>query len=244
MQVGLIIIGNEVLSGGFPDRNIHFLCKEFFRLGARVREVVIVPDDEMIVSQKLKEFMPLFDLIVTTGGIGPTHDDITYGALARAVGEPLEVHPELLALAEQKRRPLNEAALKLTRLPRGALLLTGGDFVWPPVKVRNVVALPGIPELVVAQFGAVAALVSASPPVVRQVKCRGHEVALAEAAALTDVRFPNVEVGSYPISGPKGSHVLLRFTAPDGECCDLAVEDFLANLPANIGTDPPETIEP
>jgi molybdenum cofactor synthesis domain-containing protein len=239
--IGLIIIGNEILSGGSADRNIHFLCRELFALGARVGEVAVVSDHELVVAGKLRDFMPRFDLVITTGGIGPTHDDITSQAVARAVGQPLEVHPELLALAERKRHPLNDAARKLTMVPRGAELLAGGDFIWPPVKVENVVVLPGIPELVVAQFGAIASLIVARPFVVRQVKCYGHEVALAAAAALTDAHYADVEVGSYPIWAGGESHVLMRFTASEEDRCMCAVSDFLARLPKGVRTAPLET---
>jgi len=205
-----------------------------------VGEVAIVPDTVRVVAERLRQFMARFDLVITTGGIGPTHDDITFEAVALALDRPLVQRPELLAIAQERKRPLNDAARKLTMIPEGAELLEGGDFIWPPVKVDNVVVLPGIPRLVVAQFGAIARMVTGPPPVVMQVKCWGHEVALAEAAARTDEEFPEVEVGSYPIWDGEKGHVLVRFTARAMELSERAANHFLAGLPAGLRTDSPE----
>jgi molybdenum cofactor synthesis domain-containing protein len=234
VNVGLVIIGNEVLSGTVVDANSHFLERELFALGAKVREVCTLPDEIELVAAKVKEYSSRFDLVITTGGIGPTHDDITYEAVAKAMGVDLVVQPGLEALALRKFKTLNEAGRKLTMVPAGAELLPGSNFIWPPIKCGNVVVLPGIPDMIVAQFPAVAQLVEKRPVVVLEVRCFVHEVVLAEAATAVAKDFPDVEVGSYPILKGPGTHALLRFVGQDRGRTLAAFRSFLRRLPADV----------
>lgn len=234
MNVGLVIIGNELLSGKFADLNSHFLAGRLFGAGARVCEIITIPDVIETVVAKVREYSGRFDLVITTGGIGPTHDDITFEAVALALEAPLEQHSGLLKLALRRVSELNEAARKLTLLPRGAELLSGGNLAWPPVKVGNVVVLPGIPSLIEAQWPALEPLLPGTGFTALEVKCLAHEVQLAEAAAGANRGLPDVEVGSYPILAPEGNHVLIRFTGQDPKRVASARDRFLEDLPANV----------
>ncbi len=234
MKVGLIIIGNEILSGRFADANTSFLAKKLLTHGVHVGEVAILPDDIVTVADKIREYSSRFDLVITTGGIGPTHDDITLNAVARAVERPLVEHPELVAIAHEKIGELNDATRKLTLVPEGTELLEGGRFVWPPLKVDRVVVLPGVPALIRAQFPALVKLLPNDHYFEAELRCLAREVDLAASAGETDRAFEDVDVGSYPILGETTHHVLMRFTGSDAERIEEAVQFFLRSAP--VGT--------
>lgn len=237
MNVGLIIIGNEILAGRFPDANTSFLAEQLLRHGVRVGEVAILPDVTSTVAAKINEYRNRFDLVITTGGIGPTHDDITLDAVSLALGRPMVSHPKLLDIARSKIGDLNEATLKLTRVPEGTELLSGGRFVWPPLKVADVVVLPGVPALIRAQFPALVQLLPDDHYFAREVRCMAREIDLAKAAEEIDLQFDEVDVGSYPIIGQGEHHVLLRFTGTVLEEVEEALAAFLQRLPDQIVVD-------
>ena len=231
MKVGLIIIGNEILSGRFADANTSFLAQQLLAHGVQVGEVAIIPDEIVTVAGKICEYAARFDLVITTGGIGPTHDDVTLDAVAKAVGRPLVEHPELVAIAREKIGEMNEATRKLTLVPEGTELLAGGRFVWPPLKVGKIVVLPGVPALIRAQFPALVQLLPDDKYFEAELRCLAREVDLAASAGETDAAFTDVEVGSYPIIGDKSHHVLLRFTGTDAPRIEEAIAFFLERAP-------------
>jgi molybdenum cofactor synthesis domain-containing protein len=233
MKVGLIIIGNEILSGRFADANTPFLAQMLLTHGVHVGEVAILPDDIVTVAGKICEYSSRFDLVITTGGIGPTHDDITLDAVSKAVGRPLVEHPDLVAIAQEKIGTLNEATRKLTRVPEGTELLDGGRFVWPPLKVDKIVVLPGVPALIRAQFPALVQLLPDDLYFEAELRCMAREVDLAACAGETDEAFEDVDVGSYPIIGSSTHHVLMRFTGTDAVRIEEAVVFFLERVPAD-----------
>jgi len=240
MNIGIIIIGNEILSGSIADTNSHYLSRRLFACGARVGEICTIPDEVESVAGKVREYSDRFDLVITTGGIGPTHDDITFQAVAQAFEADLVVHLELEKISTSRYGRPNEAARKLMMVPAGSELLEGGKFVWPPVKMNNVVVLPGIPLLVEAQFSAIERLLPGSSFCVEQVKCLGREVDLADAAGRVSDRFPEVEVGSYPILSSEGNYVTVRFTGRDADDTRQALESFLGAIPPGVRTEPVE----
>lgn len=229
---GIVIIGNEILSGSVVDSNSGYLAQELFARGVSLREVAVVPDDLETIAGKVREFSGRFDLVFTTGGVGPTHDDITLEAVAAAFSLELEEHPELAHIVKSKfGEGMNEAARKLTLVPASAGLLRGGESLWPPVQVRNIVILPGIPALIRAQMPALEELLPSRQFHVVSKKCYSPEFKLAAAAAETAAEFPDVEVGSYPIIDKKDRHVLVKFTGVDKERVAGAVESFVSRLP-------------
>jgi len=236
MEVGLIIIGNEILSGAVVDTNTTFLARELFARGVRLSEVAVIPDVVETIAARVREFSGRFDLVLTTGGIGPTHDDVTYEGVARAFGRSLELRQELAEIGAGKKWWNAASAAKLCRVPEGATLLPGGPLPWPPVKVENVVVLPGIPSLVEAHMPALAALLPVGSFFVRTVRCWGREVDLAEAAEQVASGSRDVEVGSYPILGREGmpGHVLVKFTGRDEARVVQATEQFLAALSSTM----------
>ncbi len=232
---GIVIIGNEILSGAVADANTGYLAQELFARGVSLREVAVVPDDLETIAGKVSDFSARFDVVFTTGGIGPTHDDVTFAAVGLAFNLGLEEHPELVRIARSKfKQGLNNAARKLTIVPATAELLPGGRFLWPPVKVKNVVVLPGIPALIRAQMPALDRLLPARRFYVVSKKCYVHEVELAAAAAGTAAEFPDVEVGSYPITETEDRHILVKFTGSDEGRVAAAVAGFVSRLPDQV----------
>src|SRR6516165_12060779 len=150
----LLVIGNEVLSGRTQDANIRFLAQGLGAIGIPLREVRVIPDVADTIVNTVNEVRAKFDHVFTTGGIGPTHDDITSGCVARAFGVPLIVHPEARRLLEGHYPPggLNEARLRMAQVPEGASLLPNPISRAPGFQICNVYVLPGVPQIMQAIF--------------------------------------------------------------------------------------------
>ena len=150
---GIILIGNEILSGKIRDENAAYLCRELRALGVDVRRIAVIPDEVGLIADEVATFTKAFDLVFTSGGVGPTHDDVTIEGVARAMAVPVVRHPELVALLERYYRgKVTEAALRMAEIPEGAELVTGGTLRFPTVLMRNVYVLPGVPEIFRQKF--------------------------------------------------------------------------------------------
>src|SRR5712691_3132226 len=145
---GIILIGNEILSGKIADVNAAYLCRELRQLGVDVRRISVVPDEVELIAREVGAQSRDFDVVFTSGGVGPTHDDVTIEGVARAMGVPVVRHPRLVATLEgYYRGELNDAHLKMAEVPDGAELMADGELVFPAVVVRNIYILPGVPEI-------------------------------------------------------------------------------------------------
>ncbi|MGA0395378.1 MAG: competence/damage-inducible protein A, partial [Rhodospirillales bacterium] len=144
----LLIIGNEVLSGRTKDKNLGFLAEQLTDIGVRMAEARVVPDEEDVIVAALNEVRAKYDYVFTTGGIGPTHDDITAACVAKAFGKKLIRHPDAVALFEKKYKPedLNEARLKMTEVAEGAVLVDNPVSQAPGFHIENVYVFAGIPR--------------------------------------------------------------------------------------------------
>ncbi|PYM80837.1 MAG: competence/damage-inducible protein A [Candidatus Rokuibacteriota bacterium] len=137
---GIILVGNEILSGKTVDANAAYLCRELRELGVEVRRIAVIPDEVALIAEEVAAFSKAFDLVFTSGGVGPTHDDVTIEGVARALGVPVVRHPELVALLERYYRDkLTDAALRMAEIPEGAELITGNGLRFPNVAMRNVI---------------------------------------------------------------------------------------------------------
>ncbi len=213
----VIVIGNEILSGRTQDANIAFLGERLNALGVRLMEARVIPDIEDTIVAAVNEARARFDYVFTTGGIGPTHDDITAASIAKAFGVPLIVHPEARALLEAHYPPgeLTEARLRMARTPEGAALIENPVSKAPGFQMENVFVMAGIPAIAQAMFESLShRLVGGTP-----LKSRSVTIYLAEsrmAPSLTELqeRYPDVEIGSYPFSreGRFGARLVLRST--------------------------------
>src|SRR5436189_1651822 len=152
---GIILIGNEILSGKIADVNAAYLCRELRQLGVDVRRISVVPDEVELIAREVVAQSRDFDVVFTSGGVGPTHDDVTIEGVARAMGVPVVRHPRLVATLERYYRDkVTDAALRMAEIPEGAELITGNGLRFPNVAMRNVYVLPGVPEIFRRKFDA------------------------------------------------------------------------------------------
>jgi molybdenum cofactor synthesis domain-containing protein len=211
----VLIIGNEILSGKTQDTNLQFLGFELAKLGIRLAEGRVVRDDATAIIRHLNEVRREFTYVFTTGGIGPTHDDITAECVAQAFGVPLERNEEAVQRLQHSGRPLNEARLKMARIPRGAVLIDNPVSNAPGFRLENVFVFAGIPSIARAMFAsAIPMLARGSPILSASVDAYLREGDFAEALERIQQRYTTVEIGSYPFNrdGRLGATLVARGT--------------------------------
>jgi molybdenum cofactor synthesis domain-containing protein len=233
----IIVIGNEILSGKVVDTNAAFLCGELRSLGVALRRILVIPDELDEIAQAVRSYKPAFDIVFTSGGVGPTHDDITMAGIALALNRRVIRHPIL----EQKIREfsgdkINEARLKLAEVPEGAeLVFAAGDMNFPAIHVENLYILPGIPEIFRDKFLAIKARFAVDPYFLRVVYTRSAESTIAQYLNRTLDAFPLLQLGSYPKLGDPEYRVRVTLESKDKDYVNRAFEHLVAQLP-------PETI--
>ena len=231
---GIILIGNEILSGKIKDENAAYLCRELRALGVDVRRIAVIPDEVALIADEVAAFTKAFDLVFTSGGVGPTHDDVTIEGVARAMAVPVIRHPELVALLERYYRgKVTEAALRMAEIPEGAELITGGTLRFPTVLMRNVYVLPGVPEIFRQKFDAVRERFRDQPIHLKNVFVRIGEGTLADYLNRLLESFPLLQVGSYPEFSNPEYQVKVTLESRDRGYLEQALGDFLARLPAD-----------
>ena len=244
VTAAVVVIGNEILSGRTRDSNIVFIAKSLTDLGIRLKEVRVVGDAEDEIVAAVNALRHRFTYVFTTGGIGPTHDDITADSIAAAFGVGIDYHPEvyesLMQFFRDRGMEPNEARLRMARIPDSARLIANKLSTAPGFQIGNVFVLAGVPEIARAMFEA------ASPRLRRGavIHSRSVRVHCGEgtiAVALGDLQqdFPDVDMGSYPWhkDGTFGTSVVLRST--DRERLDSAY-DHVFQAAADAGGEPVE----
>ena len=227
----VLIIGNEILSGKTQDTNLQFLGFELAKLGIRLAEARVVRDEPAAIIRHLNEARREFTYVFTTGGIGPTHDDITAECVAQAFGVPLVLDDEAVARLQRGGRPLNEARLKMARVPRGSELVDNPVSNAPGFRVENVFVFAGIPSIARAMFAsAIPMLVQAPPILSASVDAYLREGDFAEALTRIQEQHPTVEIGSYPFNrdGRFGATLVSRGT--DRALLEKVVEEIVAAM--------------
>jgi len=229
---GIVVIGNEILSGKVTDTNSSFLTRELRRMGVDVRRITVIPDDLDDIARTVRAFHERFDLVFTSGGVGPTHDDMTIEGIARAFGRSVVRERELeQKLREFYKEKVNEARLKMSEVPQGAELIYGGALAFPTLKIANVYILPGIPEILQSKFLAIRERFSADPFHLRIVYTREGEGAIAQFLNDTLRSFPELLLGSYPKIGDPEYVVKLTLESKDRDYVERALEHLLRVLP-------------
>jgi len=196
----VVIIGNEVLSGRVRDANLPFLARELKALGIRLREARVIADRREAIVEALRALCPRHDYVFTTGGIGPTHDDVTAEAVAAAFGVELVRNPEAVAILERHYGDeINPARLRMANTPAGAELLDNPVSRAPGFRVENCYVLPGVPRILQAIFdGFKHRLAGGAVLASRTVTAELAESLVAEGLAAVQERHPEAEIGSYP----------------------------------------------
>ena len=237
----LLVIGNEVLSGRTQDANIRHLAVRLGEIGIPLREVRVIPDVPDTIIGAVNECRARFDHVFTTGGIGPTHDDITSECVAAAFSVPWEPHPEAWARLERHLGPerFNAARQRMATVPRGATLIDNPVSVAPGFTIGNVHVMAGVPLIMQAMFETLAPRLQGGAPVAsRAVHAIGLlEGDLAEGLQAIQGRYPALDLGSYPFYRATGGGVALVAKGTDAAALDACVAEVTA-LVAALGKEP------
>ena len=215
MKAALIIIGNEILSGRTKDKNLAYLAEWLNEIGIQLYEVRVIRDDEKEIIDCVNLLRKKYDYVFTTGGIGPTHDDITTDSIAKAFNVELETNPEALKILQSyyKEGELNEARLKMTLLPKGAELVENPVTKAPGFKMENVFVMAGIPSIMQGMLeGAKAFLNVGNKMTSKSIDVFMPESYVAEELSKMQDNYPEVEIGSYPFNkeGQFGTSLVMR----------------------------------
>ena len=211
----VLIIGNEILSGKTQDANLQFLALEFARLGIRLDEARVIRDEPEVIAAVVNELRARYSYVFTTGGIGPTHDDLTAESIARAFDLPLVIDEEARRRIASGGRELNAARLKMAMIPQGASLIDNSVSLAPGFRIGNVFVLAGVPSIARAMFAACEhELRGGSPILSESVDVWQREGDFAAALDAIARRYPEVEIGSYPFAreGRYGASLVVRGT--------------------------------
>ena len=209
---GIIIIGNEVLSGKTLDTNSNFLCKKLFEIGIECKEISVVQDIEKNIVEKINLFRKKFDYVFTTGGIGPTHDDITSQSIAKAFKDKLVLNKLAKSKLEKhySDEPLTKARLKMAYLPSKATLIDNPVSIAPGFSVGNVHVFPGVPkifEIMLKEF--IKGIGEQKKFFKRNITTEIPEGIFAEYVGTIQKKYPDVDIGSYPYFKKKSFGVSL-----------------------------------
>jgi molybdenum cofactor synthesis domain-containing protein len=223
----IVVIGNEVLSGRTQDANIRFLAQRLGDMGIPVREVRIIPDVADTIIRTIVETRAAFDHVFTTGGIGPTHDDITSECIAAAFGVPWEKQPIVWARMQAHYPPgqFNEARQRMATMPRGAVLIDNGRSIAPGFSMVNVHVMAGVPAIMRAMFDMLAPTLQGGTPVISRSV---HAAGILEgdiAAGLTQIQNdnPDLDIGSYPYYRDTGGGVAIVAKGTNPAQADAAI---------------------
>ena len=217
---GLIVIGDEILSGRIGDRNVATIATWLNLQGIRLAEVRMVPDETGRIVEAVNALRERWDYLFTTGGIGPTHDDITVDAIAEAIGVPVVVHPDARAALDRYysgRGGLTEARLRMARVPEGAELIENPISGAPGIRIANIFILAGVPHIANLMLEGLSGKLEGGMPVLSLVVgCWVPESEVADLLADTERAHEGCQIGSYPFfrEGKVGANFVIRSTAP------------------------------
>ncbi|MBE9605572.1 competence/damage-inducible protein A [Acetobacteraceae bacterium H6797] len=237
----LLIIGNEVLSGRTQDANLNFIAKRCSARGITLAEVRVIPDIREVIIGTVNEVRAKFDHVFTTGGIGPTHDDITSECVAAAFGVPWEPHPvawEKMAKHYAAQNPpaeFNAARQRMATMPRGASLIENAVSVAPGFSIGNVHVMAGVPRIMQAMFDTLLPTLTHGVPVTSATVHAGGllEGRIAEGLSAIQAKYPTLDIGSYPYYRPSGNGVALVAKGLDEKAVAAAsaeIADFIRSM--------------
>jgi len=240
---GLVVIGDEILSGRTHDKNIAQVASWLQVQGIRLTEVRVVPDDTARIVAAVNALREAYDYLFTTGGIGPTHDDITVDAVAEALGVPVVVHPEARAILERyyaDKGGLTEARLRMARVPQGAELIANRMSGAPGIRLGSIHLLAGVPHIAAGMLDALTGTLEGGAPLVSEsIGCWVPESEVADLLRSVEQAHPACQIGSYPFfrEGRVGANFVIRSTDSDaarrcaaelGEALAAAGREFVA----------------
>lgn len=215
---GLVVIGDEILSGRTQDRNVAQIGTWLNVQGIRLREVRVVGDEEGAIIEAVNALRARNDYLFTTGGIGPTHDDITVDAIAAALGVPVVIHPEARAILDAYYAPrggLNAARLRMARVPEGAELIPNSYSGAPGIRVGSLYIMAGVPHITAGMLAELTGTLKGGAPLIsRTLGCQVPESEIADLLRVTEQAHEGCQIGSYPFfrEGKVGANFVVRAT--------------------------------
>ena len=232
----MIVIGDEILSGRTRDANIHHLACELTKVGIDLMEVRVVSDDQAAIVGAVRDLSDRYDSVFTSGGIGPTHDDITADCVAEAFGRSIDVRDDardlLVAHWEARGVEVNEARLRMARIPAGARLIDNPVSIAPGFTIENVHVMAGVPAVFEAMVATVLPTLTGGTPLMSQnLRIERGEGEIAGPLAALAERYPDLSIGSYPYQrdGVYGANIVIRGT--DGARVDAAMSELAGMFP-------------
>ena len=243
VTAALLVIGDEILSGRTKDKNIGYVAEYLTNIGVDLKEVRVVPDGESEIVAALNALRARFNYVFTTGGIGPTHDDITADAVAKAFGAPIDYDPRVVEILRarlaQTGGVMNEARMRMARLPAGAELVLNKISAAPGFRIGNVIVMAGIPQVMQAMLEYVTPQLKTGAKMLSETvraDCREGDIGTELGAVAA--AHPGVVIGSYPFMDEKraaNAHVVLRSRDPQKlAAAKAAVEVMLARVQAQL----------
>jgi molybdenum cofactor synthesis domain-containing protein len=228
---GIIIIGDEILSGKIQDLNSQFMVKELRLHGIDVRRISVIPDDVQEIANEVKEFSRRFDYVFTSGGIGPTHDDVTIEGIAKAFDVRLILNDSIKIFLHNKYgKNLTPEQLKIAEIPEGAELMTDDAIAFPIIIFNNIYILPGIPEYLEKKFFVIEKLFHEQPFLLKKVYIKEYEPEIAPYLNEIVKSHKKVKIGSYPVVGNKDYYVMVTLESLDKKRLDSALEDLIQKI--------------
>jgi len=233
-SAGIILVGNEILSGKVTDANASYLCRELRALGVDVRRISVIPDEVELIAAEVARFSADYDVVFTSGGVGPTHDDVTIEGVAKAVGARVVRHPDLVALLEAYYESgVTDAHLKMAEVPEGCELVVDVSVRFPTILMRNVYVLPGVPEIFRRKFEALRERFRDEPIHLKNVFVRIGEGSLADHLNAVLRAYPALQLGSYPEFSNPEYKVKVTLESRDLPFLERALAELLQRLPAD-----------
>ena len=229
----VLIIGNELLSGKIQEANLVELAQLLRSLGIELRRVVFIPDERDQIAREVSALASSHDYLFTSGGVGPTHDDVTLDSVAAAFGVPIVAHPDLVKLFEDHYgENLNEGHLRLASIPEGAQLISASASPWPVALMRNVWILPGIPEVFRMKLPIIKEHIQSDGPfITRAVFTKMDETDLTTLLDQVVQKHSEVQIGSYPTWNSPNYRTKITFDGKANDIIDKALEEFVTLLP-------------
>lgn len=232
-SAAMIVVGNEILSGKVTDTNSPFLAAQLRAAGVSLERIIVIPDEIDVIASTVREYSAAYDLVFTSGGVGPTHDDVTIAGVAAALGRSVVRDPQLeRGLREFFKDEIDEARLRFADVVEGTELIEDGNLKFPTFLVENIYILPGIPEIFREKVAAIRNRIATDPFYLRIVYVSAQETAIAGFLDRTLEAFPELLLGSYPKLNNSEYKVRLTLESKDRDYLEGALGKLLELLPA------------
>jgi FAD synthetase len=232
---GIIIIGNEILSGKVRDANSFYLASELRALGVDVRKISVIPDEIELIGREAAEFSRKYDFVFTSGGVGPTHDDVTMAGIAAGFGIKLTENSEIREfLCSRYKSDLNSAIIKMTMVPEGSKVTYSENMRFPLISFKNIYIFPGIPEYIRKKFPLIKEMFRSTAFNLKRLYLNCHETEIADILNKVVKGHKDVAFGSYPILGEPDYRVIITAESKFNDHLEKSLDELLDKLPKEI----------